>query len=60
MLGPCSASYGLRAVNPHHVVRYLILLLVDNSYTNSSNKLTRESRSEKRVKRGGEAVIYRL
>ena len=56
----CSASCGLRVVDPHHVVRYLILLLVDNSYTNSSNKLTQKSCSEKRAKRGGEAVIYRL
>ena len=56
----CSASYGLRAVDPHHVVRYLVLLLVDNSYTNSSNKLTRKLRSKKRAKRDGEVVIYRL
>ena len=32
----CSASYGLRAVDPHHVVRYLVLLLVNNSHTKSS------------------------
>ena len=52
--------FGLRAVDPHHVVRDLVLLLVDNSRSNSSNKLTRKLYSDKRAKRAGDAVIYRF
>ena len=52
--------FGLRAVDPHHVVRDLVLLLVDNSHLNSSNKLTRKLYGDKRAKRAGDAVIYRF
>ena len=56
----CGASYSLHAVDPHHVVRWVILLLVDNFHTNSHNKLTRTYVTEREPKRGGNAIIYRL